>query len=94
MTEGEAKTKWCPFARVTAAKSNAHDKGFTLEGPTAGPFNRLIFGENNSGLSARMPEAFGHCLASDCMAWRVHVEIGSSEPERSSSGYCGLAGRP
>lgn len=38
--------------------------------------------------------AWSKCIASSCMAWRRYEPFGSVEPERSTSGFCGLAGRP
>lgn len=92
MTEEDAKTKWCPFARVpTGAPS------MVTEGQPIIAANRLPDGH-----------ALGCCFASGCMAWRwIHVPDnrqtitmtlradGSSEdPPRPlpTDGFCGLAG--
>ena len=67
VTEEEAKTKWCPDARV-----------WTLEHPhaTAWPptHNRADLG--NEG---KLPPGAA-CLGSMCMAWRW--QYGSGEPNR------------
>lgn len=96
MTEEEAKTKWCPFARVSCAS-----------GPETGNHaaNRTPTGlHNESSLSSG-----SFCIGSACMAWReektfkpTHVGVvGTREnPEYElggeirKGGYCGLAGKP
>lgn len=109
MTEEEAKTKWCPFARVIAG---------TIETPlTQAAFNRVSVGS-----AQHMTLHASKCLGADCMAWRwgtselgvtldsVPYVSGSSAPgldwsydlehrvwvqrERIAHGYCGLAGQP
>lgn len=55
MTEEEAKTKWCPFARVAGQ--------YDAEGAVA--YNRIIGMENN-----RVETRLTRCLASQCMAWQ------------------------
>jgi len=83
MTEDEARTKWCPFARVLSSLSNGH----VVIAAAAG--NRAN-GLTGGGLN---PSA-ARCIASDCMAWRWH-DGGTSEGGRDLSrtfGRCGLAG--
>jgi len=55
MTEAEAKTKWCPMARV--------DFG----GEGAGSRNRLE--QRRAGDSVPGGVLNANCLGSDCMAW-------------------------
>lgn len=56
MTEDEAKTKWCPFARAGSGQSGL------------GSMNRDAFpGDHAKGLI----EQHSRCIASACMAWRT-----------------------
>jgi hypothetical protein len=84
-TEEEAKTKWCPYARVQVER-----QGYI--GGTGGS-NHALAGVNRL-LDASVRNA--DCLGSACMAWRkVNVNVGPPrEPEWIAKGYCGLAGRP
>jgi len=80
MTEDEARTKWCPFARVIHFHDNDH-QGIA---PAAG--NRGCHG---------YPKPEARCIASDCMAWRwgSDVTVGKFKTQRENChGYCGLAG--
>ena len=83
LTESEARTKWCPFARVLLP---VHQSG-----------NRISTFHKANAESERDKEHYAQqerdccCIASDCMAWRwqgrpVHV------PDRDF-GYCGLSGK-
>lgn len=102
MTEEEAKTKWCPFARVLDSGKDARI-GYVAANRWQGP----LYGTD----AAR-------CIGSSCMAWRttpVHQEnvynsaeapegegwkLGSPIDSRwwwrtvggPPDGYCGLAG--
>jgi hypothetical protein len=104
MTEAEAKTRWCPFVRLTDGTSMY----FTNRGEK--------FGGNTgkNGADAAL------CLGSACMAWRVATgpsrwsvtrngetqeyhwnptgfegyEKATITPIDNNIGYCGLAGRP
>lgn len=79
MTEEEAKTKWCPFARSV----------FLARNECSG--NRFISGDsngNNVEIVKNAPSC--RCIGSECMAWRVCENRLSS----ISHGYCGLAGKP
>jgi len=89
MTETEAKTKWCPFARVVTQTS----LGEVI--PSAG--NKLVDADGAGQLKG------SKCQGSACMAWRKrvhHENRDKREPEDerigkySADGYCGLAGRP
>lgn len=55
LTEAEAKTKWCPFAR------------YVFNAPHYASGNR--YGEDEA-ISAKEAAAACMCLASGCMAWR------------------------
>ncbi len=97
MTEDEAKTKWCPFARV------AGQMGGEAQGTS---FNRWTTGAAGG---ASDPAA---CIGSACMAWRVRhqwLDNALQEPgwvtyppyafepgpgQERDDGYCGLAGAP
>jgi hypothetical protein len=54
LTEDEAKTKWCPFARVALRNK---------EGAVSTAFNRQENSKNEAS-------AVGLCIGSACMAWR------------------------
>lgn len=89
MTEDDARTKWCPFARAVVVAKGAQDV------PT---HNRLtMVGMDHSAIDMI------NCIASECMAWRwsdvrrenYNKDIRVSMPTYSAStteGYCGLAG--
>ncbi len=99
MTEEEAKTKWCPFARLTDTIDN-----------TAGDENVGITAINRDMTIAETAEACkthpdnmnppaARCIASDCMAWRRIVSHYKPAPTGGmdlieGTGYCGLAGAP
>lgn len=78
MTEEEARTKWCPMARVVGSV-DMHD------GPP--------IGGNRVGHPWRLSpfEEQCRCIASECMAWRSVMDMRDAS---SDHGYCGLAGRP
>lgn len=104
VTEEEAKTKWCPFARV---------RRHGIAGSAA--FNRFVDSEAECDTAAG-----SNCVGSDCMAWRISqqepevyytlrgVEVGIGEVvswedqnllkrcerKRAPVGFCGLAGAP
>lgn len=97
MTEEEAKTKWCPFARVV------QPAGDWAPAPAG---NREIMGGAVGALNGA-----NLCIASACMAWRweyapdgsfntrmegPHLTVVERVPNlaRTESGYCGLAGSP
>jgi hypothetical protein len=96
MTEDEAKTKWCPFAR-----------GIIEHGG-----NRMAYGAGEPALpdeaqveyGAEMADLFP-CIGSACMAWRWRYEQTNKPPlgqaswpqvepiyARTEQGFCGLAG--
>ena len=95
VTEDQARTKWCPFARVEIES----------EGGAVCSANRLpgVGGSADPDLEWPSPR----CIASECMAWRdagEHPEDTSkaeTEFRRTGRrlttrrlGYCGLAGSP
>lgn len=84
LTETEAKTKWCPFARV--ATQYADGKPINRVGSDSEespvPVIEMIFDESK-------------CIGSDCMAWRWKTSLPTSfVPKPTSTGHCGLAGTP
>ncbi len=78
MTGDEAKTKWCPFARV-GSSAVAWPSANRDVVPDAGP---------------RSMERLSRCIASACMAWRGRVMTSMGSGEDYDEGYCGLAGKP
>lgn len=106
MTEEEAKTKWCPFARIFPA----------------GEFYQSTNGADLPSLTADDMRPLSRCIASACMAWRWgEDERGEILEEKAAvpgtylpgpdwdfdlprdawvlrarirHGHCGLAGKP
>lgn len=96
VTEAEAKTKWCPFARVVpgmlAGESMVHPP------VNVAAHNRVQeFGAEEATWHSAML-----CIGSKCMAWRkliVRMEkrnapFGVQEDVDTGKGFCGLAGKP
>ena len=80
VTEEQAKTKWCPFARVPVETE-------TLEWVVGNRANQTGPGGLYKG---------SKCIASQCMAFRlipIEPYADSSDPP-PKRGYCGLAGTP
>lgn len=71
MTEGEAKTKWCPFVRVGGPMQSE------AEGTTA---NRW------PGDDPVRSDSPYRCLGSACMAWRVSMQGRAAKVERGETG--------
>lgn len=96
-TEEEAKTRWCPFARVTLyVRGDAPDlpKPVDLCGHGA---NKIL--TDDPALTASIQEAINRtgatrCIGSGCMAWRWYDTEVPPRPRGPQRGYCGLAGRP
>lgn len=94
MTEEEAKTKWCPFARV---------KTWTAENGGGVPDNAASANRTHQGRQI----TGSSCIASACMAWRWGNEADGETPayrttrvkdspghfDNAPLGYCGLAGK-
>jgi hypothetical protein len=84
VTEDDAKTKWCPFARVveydTVSATQARNRVARVT-PQSEPAE--VLADKLHGAA---------CIADACMAWRWrHPRAG----ERGvGTGYCGLAGPP
>lgn len=81
MTEDEAKTKWCPFARERAKQGMPDGGGNRAPYGTGG-------GEIDPAYGAEQAALFP-CIGSACMAWRI-----MRLPDGDRHGYCGLAGKP
>lgn len=98
MTEDEAKTKWCPFARVDNTASNRPD--------ATGSFNeagwppcvasacmawRTVAEERHTGLGSLDKLDYERGAG----GWRFEDTRGSGYTAiRGGGGFCGLAGRP
>lgn len=83
MTEDEAKTKWCPFARLATPDGGVNRWKQSL--PEDEPY----------ALNPVPCRCIGHA----CMAWRWQEVSGPFPSavevlEEPPYGYCGLAGRP
>lgn len=106
MTEQEAKTKWCPFARVVPS-SGGDKEGDPFKVQAGVPaHNRVqINGTTKVGTSPA-----GMCIGSVCMAWRwlghrdrrdhktierfTDISTGANDQDLEAVGFCGLAGKP
>lgn len=94
MTEDEAKTKWCPFARVDVSVRSV-DSHLIVN--IAGGGNRMLDGNQRREDGGQFHEnpIQARCIGSACMAWRRwYFEPGPGEREGRDGGFCGLAGRP
>lgn len=92
-TEAEAKTKWCPYARVAVAMKNNKT---TLEFFGVGGCNRGPRSEHVETVGASDPSnpESARCIASECMAWRKTSQYRADRNETTEGGYCGLSGTP
>lgn len=102
MTEEEAKTKWCPFARSLIALREVESQN-VAGGTSANRWN---------GISTNTPPVsdIPKCIGSACMAWRERKQWrwtdvnppewqDGHEPahhlkENGLEFFCGLAGKP
>lgn len=107
MTEAEAKTKWCPHARVVAASKTQ----------AFGAANRAAIMRDErrpDDIEINYSPEHSRCIASACMAWRwnptadqvkavreafeTHIQdavrLARAEQRPAVDGYCGLAGAP
>jgi len=87
MTEEEAKTKWCPFARTAEYTGGGGSQ----------PRNRVADNRDMSVLASNLLGA--QCIGPDCMAWRPIFKKGQSDHNYMTDfptghGFCGLAGKP
>jgi hypothetical protein len=93
MLESEAKTKWCPFARVIAPIEIPGGPVLLVAGNRVSMPEHL--GEVVSGEPLNPPTS--RCLGGDCMQWRWTTSLAAPSGEGSApeiDGYCGLAGKP
>jgi hypothetical protein len=95
MTEDEAKTKWCPFARVGGPMQSIAEGTSYNRWPGSDGTTEAMLGENHITLF----------IGSACMAFRWlpdatatlsgHTITNLTERAHSGRlGYCGLAGKP
>lgn len=89
LTEDEAKTKWCPLARVIPG---------TLKGDTMFLTSGNIYPHNRVDEGAHEPEATWNgkmaCIASACMAWRSEEVANADRSALIVKGYCGAFWSP
>ena len=94
LTEEEARTKWCPMARVAFEWTHGgtiDNQGFQVGGrPSSATVNR------GADLSSHC-----NCIASECVMWVRTDNVAepqhptdATEPVYKVAGYCGLAGKP
>ena len=94
MTEEEAKTKWCPYARGIAAVIGSDGTQDVL----TPPHNRVGI----KGTAEVRLTPMHMCIGSACMAWRwddweffSEGKMKAIEADPSlQEGFCGLAGGP
>jgi hypothetical protein len=91
MTEAEALTKWCPFARMKVAQTVKDGAPSCNEPQTT--YNRIAINAQSSPFIADQ----ARCIASACMAWRrvMDDDLPTAPGERMAAteqGFCGLAG--
>ena len=90
MTPDEARTKWCPFARVGLVITDTPGAQ-----PTVNAVNRYVAATGAGKMEHSGVAQGAHCIADGCMAWRwgpkPHPAIQSNPPQQRS-GYCGLTG--
>lgn len=83
MTEDEAKTKWCPFVRVTASETEWHTNRPSYADIHQTPFDDCIGSA---------------CMAWRWRPGKPEVKDGAftgrMEPHSDGAGFCGLAGTP
>lgn len=93
LTEEEAKTKWCPHIRISAAICQGGDIVAAAARNRVGELPPTPEHPND-------PSRF-NCCASECSQWRwgpsqhYYVRVGNEKiPAEERRGYCGLAGKP
>jgi hypothetical protein len=91
MTEEEAKTKWCPFARPVVAREQDGKVHIDAASPVHNRYSMDVG-------QFKIPSG-ATCAGSACMAWRWLPKAGTDENDQpkyyagSWHGYCGLAGK-
>ena len=76
LTEGQAREKWCPMARVPSRC-----------GGVTGQYEVAA----NRGVAMDKPYDQARCIASDCMMWRWGESAETADKDRGRVGFCGLA---
>lgn len=82
MTEAEAKTKWCPMARVLLPVNQAGNRISTFHLTLSDPRDREHYEKQRADCN---------CLGSGCAAWRWKPQTDAGDWLK---GFCGLAGQP
>jgi hypothetical protein len=91
LTEAEAATRWCPFARVSLPANSA--------GNRISSFHKSIASTAGDRDHYAQQEADCCCIGSRCAAWRWHewrMKRGPDDqflnpPVQEQTGFCGLA---
>lgn len=86
MTEDEAKTKWCPYARVIQLHPFSGQEGAVG--------NRWADDEARHPDDESGIELGSRCIGSACMAFRETRMEDDPAHEGRVFAYCGLAGKP
>lgn len=91
LTEDEAKTKWCPMARVCATEADSVSASAHVG------YNRIYIAHTEVEPTGLNPQ-IARCIGSACMAWRVFHCYAPWQPANGhpdeGKGFCGLAGKP
>lgn len=84
LTEAEAKTKWCPMARIISGSVDQGVSDYDTRQPT---LNVIVDPENGNR------NYIGRCAGSVCMMWRWNWKRNEDGVffEDRTVGYCGLA---
>lgn len=92
LTESEARTKWCPFARALVAPTKGDIQGDKVKSDSE--FVVGIASANRNLNAVGFGNVHACCIASDCMAWRRAAWVRSQADVENGieRGYCGLAG--
>ena len=84
MTEAEAKTKWCPFARAALFVRGDGEAAVSIVGQGSNRFSTDVPDINTRIAQVIAETGLTRCIASKCMAWRQHVGEGDG------NGRCGM----
>lgn len=89
LTEEQARTKWCPHARVIRVGDHPYQSPYNRVVVTKNEAVNLVDNDGNEQTGLMQKSGIDYtpksstCIASDCMAWC---------PTRNDKGYCGLSG--
>jgi hypothetical protein len=85
MTEEQAKTKWCPYARTLAYDTFKNPATNEWE-PATASINREAGHYDKRGMETVQVSGRHRCIASECMAWRAVDKTAEWDVESGSPG--------